>query len=99
MEKSKSLALLIRQRGPVRPRFFQQRKRSIDVGLDEIFGTADRTIDMAFGREMHNPHGAKCFKKVLDLRPVRYVPLHESISGLGCSTFQIVQVARVGELV
>ena len=73
--KAETLRLGLRQRAPIAERLLQQHERADDIGLHERGGPVDRTIDMAFRRQMQNDIGLEIgqrsafIARVGDIRP------------------------------
>jgi hypothetical protein len=54
MQQPKALSVLIGQTSPIRPHLFQQSKRTVNVGTDEIIGPANGAVDVTFGGKMYD---------------------------------------------
>ena len=65
---------------PMRQRRFEQDIGADDVGVDELGRAIDRAIDMAFGREMHDPVWIKACEGVSDCGAVANVRAAEMIA-------------------
>ena len=99
MQKAKPFALGFRQSRPVGSRFLQQTESAVDVGANEIVGTMNRPVHVAFGCKMHNSARALALQKgsyqvafddIALLKPVRRV--------LG-DGFKIARIPGIGQFV
>ena len=82
---------------PIGARSFQQMVGAGDVGLDEIAGTVDGTVHMAFGRQMHHRIRSMLGKDPVEGGAVADVGLLEGIVGALCHACHIVETGGIGE--
>src|SRR5437868_1667475 len=54
VEEAKLFLIFLRRVGPIGARFLQQAKGAVYVGADEIVGTENRAVHVAFGGEVDN---------------------------------------------
>ena len=80
-------------------RFFQQMKCADDIGLNEIFRSVYRTIDMRLGREIDDGAGAILSQQFFDQYRIANIALYKNMTRIAMKTGEIFQIARVGELV
>jgi hypothetical protein len=99
MQKAKTLSILDREGGPVRPRFFEERERSIDVRVNKIVRTADGAIHVAFGSEVYDRRGPVCIQGLPNLRAIRNICVNERIAPIGRHALKISEVSGVRQLV
>jgi len=84
---------------PVLPRSLQKPESANDVGLDEVLGAVDGAVHMALGCEMHDGAGPMLGQQAVEQRDVGDVAVHEDVARVALQAVQVVQIARVGELV
>ena len=99
MQEAKFLAVYLRERAPICPRLFQQCKCAVDIRADEIIRPADRPVDVALRREMHDGIGLMLFKQRPDGIAIANVAVNERIARIGDNARQIARIPRVGQLV
>src|ERR1700693_130005 len=99
MQKAERRALGLGKRRPVGTRFFEQAECAVDVGADEIIGAVDGAVDVALGGEVND--GARLFapQQVAQEIPIDDVALLEAIARVGFDGTQVVEIARVCQLV
>src|SRR2546423_4872539 len=99
MQETKSLALGRRKRRPVRPCFFEQRKRADHVGLDELARAVYRAVDVALGCEMHDRVRTMCGEQARDELAVRDIASYKNVARIVFQGCKVLQIACVRELV
>ena len=99
MEEMERFAIGFRKRQPVGARFLEQAECAVDVGADEIIGAVDGAIDVALGGEVND--GARLFapQQVAQEIAIDDVALLEAIARVGLDGMQVVEIARVCQLV
>ena len=83
--------------GPIAARRLEQREGADDVGLDEVGRARDRAVDVAFGREMHDPVGPELGDRLLHRSAVADVGMQEAVVRLALDRSQRRQVAGISE--
>ena len=78
---------------------FQQGQRAHDVGAGEREGIVDRTVHMAFGRQVDHSVDRMAGEQVAEQFPIADVALDEAVIGPVLDLFQVGEVARIGQLV
>ena len=84
---------------PVRSRLFQQREGPIDIGANEVLGSTDRAVHVAFRCEMHNRAWLVLFQQLPDETAIADIAVNEFIPPICSDAFQIVQVPRVSQFI
>ena len=74
-------------------------KGADNVSLDEIARTMDRAVDMALGGKVDDGAGAVLGQQSTNQRGLANVAAHEDMPHITLQTGEILQIARVGELV
>src|ERR1700722_6363425 len=99
MQKAKSAAIGLGQRGPVGTSFFKQREGSVDVRADEIVGAVNRSVDVALSCEMND--GARLFASEQSGEgfAVQNMAALETVVRVSFDCVQVVEIAGVSELV
>ena len=97
--KAKTLRLGLRQRAPVAERLLEQHECADHIGLDERSRPVDRTVDMAFRRQMHDHVGLEISERRLHRSRIGNVGSEETKARMILDRLQRVEVARVGQLV
>jgi hypothetical protein len=92
-------ARLALKRLPIAARAFEKIEGSDDVRLDELGRIVDRTIDVAFGREVHDRAGLVLVQELAHQSAVVDVSAHEDVLLIACERTEIVEVAGIGQLV
>ena len=64
LEKAEHCLFLVSQSIPIRTGFFQQAERAVYVGANEILGSVNRSIDMAFSSEVNDSARLVISKKI-----------------------------------
>ena len=92
-------AIGFRKRRPVGARFFEQVECAVDVGANEIIGAVDGAVDVALGGEVND--GTRLFapQQVAQEIAIDDVALLEAIARMGLDRTQVVEIARVCQLV
>ncbi len=80
-------------------RFVEEAEGSDDVGEDELFGTGDGTVDVAFGGEVHDGIGMMKLKERSHELRVFDAALHEDVRGIVFDGSKVAEISGVGELV
>jgi hypothetical protein len=84
---------------PVGPHRFEQAEGAQDISLDEVLGTVDGSVHVTLGREVdHDPRAVLGQQKV-DQVKVTQVALYEDVPRITLETGNVLEVARIGELV
>jgi hypothetical protein len=78
---------------------FEQAEGAQHVGLHEVFGTVDRTIDMRFRGKVHNCTRFVLGQQAVDEGAVADVALHEDVFRIALERREGLEVACVGQLV
>lgn len=99
MMKAEGRFRLAFQRRPVAARSLQQGECAIDIGTHELARAMNATIHMALGRNMHDGARLVRSQQRIDQRPVTDIALHESVARIALQRSQILQIARVSQLV
>src|SRR6266481_5248628 len=99
VEETERGAINFRKRQPIGACFFKQTECAVDIGADEIIGTVDGAVDVALGGEVNN--GARLFapQQVAQEITIDDVALLETIVCVRLDGTQVVEIARVGQLV
>ncbi len=97
--EAESVLLRARQRAPETERCLQQRERADNIGLDELAGSIDRAVDVAFRREMHHGVGRKALEQFAHPRRIGDVSANKGIARVVRHGCERVEIARIGELV
>jgi hypothetical protein len=84
---------------PIAQRLLQQDEGTDDVGLDEFARTVDRTIDMAFGGQVHHEIGLVAIEQRANASAVADVDLGEGVARMSRALRNRGEVRGVGELV
>ena len=87
------------QLAPVAARGFEQAEGADDVGGDEVFGTVDGAVDVAFGGKVDDGARAVFGQQAIHQRAVADVALHKAVAHIAFQRRQVGPVAGVGELV
>ena len=80
-------------------RRLEQHEGADNIGLDEGGGPIDRTVDMAFGRQMHHDIRAELLDERAHGRCVANINLLEPVASIFRHAGEIIEITRVGELV
>ena len=99
MQEAEGRTLALGQRAPVAAHRFKQAERADDVGLDEVLGPVDGAVYMRLGRKIHHRAGLVLGQQSSHQLRVTDVPLHKDMARIPLHTVQIVQIARISELV
>ena len=81
------------------PRRLEELEGADDVGLHEGAGPVDRAIDVGFGREIHDRAGSVLGEQLGDEGAIADVAVDEHVPGIRRDAGEVVEVARVRELV
>ncbi len=86
-------------RGAAHPGGFEQRERAAEVGLEHRRGREDAAVHVRFGGEVHD--GVRPFfgQQRVHQRRVADVALNEAVARVRGHGRQVLQVARVGQLI
>ena len=87
------------QRRPVAARGFQQGEGAVDIGAHELAGAVDAAIHVRFGGEMHDRARLVGRQQRIDQRPVADVARHKGVTCVALQALEVLQIARVGQLV
>src|SRR5258708_12214173 len=99
LQKSEILALrraLLFQAGP---RFLEQGEGAEDIGLNELGGPVNGTIDVAFRGEVNDGAWRVPFEEAPHQFPVADIPVDKHVLRVVLEGPEIRRIARVGELV
>jgi len=97
VEKPEGRPPLLGQSAPVVARGLEQCECPHDIGLDELTGTVDRAVDVAFGGEVHHRIGLVLGQKRGHQRSIADVAMHEHVVRVALQRRQRMQVAGVGQ--
>ncbi len=80
MQEAKRILLADREAVPICASRFEQRESADDVRLHEFAGPVDRTVYVAFSREMQ--HGARpvCSKQRIERRAIANIGMHKNVA-------------------
>src|SRR5262245_19611285 len=84
---------------PMRERGLEQDIGTNNIGVDEIGGPVDRTIDMALRRQMHDRVRIETRKNVGDGRAIADIGVAEMITRMAMNRSKRGKIAGVGQLV
>lgn len=99
MQEAEGITARVRQRFPIVAHCLEQGQSADHVGLDEGARAFDRTIDMAFGREVQHRVRLMFLQQASHERAVADVALDEDMVGIAFQRRQRVQIARISERV
>ncbi len=99
MQKAECGLLGAGQARPIRARRFQQTEGAVDVGRYKRTWAEDGTVDMAFGRKMHNRARLMRCQQLCYLRRIADVAFDENMLSVLPDCQQIIKIAGIGELV
>ena len=99
MQKAELPGCFSRKLTPIAQGLLQQREGSGDVGRDEVLRAVDRTVDMAFGRKVHDGVGPKLFENLSHGGGVRNVGLQEMIARIGPGAWNRSRIGGIGQLI
>ena len=99
VQEAKPRASLRRERAPVAQRFLQEGEGADDVGLNEVAWTIDRTIDMAFGRQMHHRVRLVFLEQLAQRRSLANALFFERVVRVAVSAGQRLEAGGIGQLV
>src|SRR5262249_40441277 len=84
---------------PMRERGLEQNIGANNIGVDEIGGPVDRSVDMTFRRQVHDRVGVKTRKNVGDGRVIADVGEAEMIMRVTLNRSERGKIAGIGQLV
>src|SRR5262245_3700232 len=87
------------ERAPMRQRGLEQDIGTNHIGVDEIRGPIDRSIDMTFRRQVHDRVGLKIRENVGDGRMIADIGLAEMITRMALNRSERGKIASIGQLV
>jgi hypothetical protein len=99
MNETEAVALRRWQPGPILPCRFQQLVRPADVGVDEGGGACDRTVHMAFRREMQHGGGPVFRQHRIHRGTIADVMTLEGVARVARDRVERARIGRIGELV
>src|SRR5690606_25169563 len=99
VQEAEVLARRALHAAPVAERRLEQGKGAVDVGPDELPRTADRAVDVAFGREVQDRARPVLGQQGGHALLVADVGLHEHMGRLLADRREVLEIAGVGELV
>src|SRR5712672_3388240 len=99
LQKSEILALRRPLLFQPDPRFLEQGEGAEDIGLNELGGPVNGTIDVALSGEVNDGARRVSFEEAPDQLPVADIPVDEHVRRIVLERQEICRVARVGELV
>src|SRR5882672_10314166 len=82
-----------------RARFLEQREGAEDIGLNELSGPVNGTIDVALRGEVNDGAWRVSFEEAPHQFPVADIPVDEHVRRVVLERQEIRRIARVGELV
>ena len=91
--------LLPLQSAPVFQRGIEQAERADDIGLDEGARPVDRAVDMAFGRQVHDPVDPLFAQQGQHQLAIEDIAFDQPVVGGVCDHLQAFGVAGIGQLV
>src|SRR5882672_8732751 len=96
-----SEVLASRRRLPFQPypSFLEQGEGAEDIGLNELSGPVNGTIDVAFRGEVNDGARRVSFEEAPHQLPIADIPVDEHVRRVVLERLEIRRVARVGELV
>ena len=74
-------------------------KSADDIGLDKIFRTVNRTIDMAFRSKIYDGIRTMFRQQLPDQITIANIALHKNMLRIARNTREIFQITGVGQLV
>src|SRR5262249_14828643 len=84
---------------PMRQRGLEQDIGTNYIGVDEIRGPIDRSINMTFRRQVHDRVGVKIRENVGDGRMIADIGLAEMITRMALNRSERGKIASIGQLV
>ena len=99
MQEAEILPRRAGQAAPVGARRFQQREGAFDVGANEFAGAMDGAIDVRLGGKMDDGARLPLGQQTVEQAPVADVAAHEGMADIAVERGQVLEVARVGQLV
>ncbi len=99
MQKSEILALRRPLLFQPDPRFLEQGEGAEDIGLNELGGPVNGTIDVAFRGEVNDGAWRVPFEEAPHQFPVADIPVDKHVLRVVLEGPEIRRIARVGELV
>ncbi len=99
MQEAESILLRQRRGAPVRQRALEQRQRADHIRLHERRRAIDRTVDVRFGREIHDRIGLVFVEQFRDEHFVADIALHEDMIRIVAHRLERIEIARVREQV
>ena len=78
-------------------RGFEHPQRAGDIGLDERFRPADRTVDVALGSQVGDRIEPLALEQLRDQRLVEDRALDEAVARVGLHRRKVLQIARIGQ--
>ena len=78
---------------------FQENKGAIDVGHDKAAGVGQRAVDMGFGSKVDNRIDVLAANHFPNLFGIADIALDENIARIIGYVLEVIQVARISELV
>ena len=79
--------------------FRSQEKGTHDIGLDEFTRTMDRAVDVALSGEIDHSTRTVLGQQLTDPCSVTDIALHKDMPPIALQTGEVLQIARIGELV
>src|SRR5712672_2330396 len=99
MQESEVLASRRRLLFQPHPRFLEQREGAEDIGLNELSGPENGTIDVALRGEVNDGAWRVSFEEAPHQFPVADISVDEHVRRVVLERQEICRIARVGELV
>ncbi len=99
VQEAEGLLRFARNDGVIGSHRLQQIEGADDVGLDEVAGAVDGSVDVALGGEVHHRAGLVFGQQAFDQSAVADVALHKGVVGVVLEAGQGFKVACVGEFV
>src|SRR5262245_4981438 len=84
---------------PMRQRRLEQNIGADHIGIDELGGSIDRAVDMAFRRQMHDGIGIKADEGVGNSGPVADVGATELVTAVTVNRVERGEIAGIGQFV
>jgi len=99
VQETESLFLVFRQLTVVGADGFEQAEAADDIGLDEVLGTMNATVDMRFGGKMQHRPGPVFGEQAGQQFAIADIAVHEPVAGIAVQSGQILTVAGISQRV
>ncbi len=84
---------------PVGADGFEHAEGADDIGLDKVFGTVDRAIHVAFGREVKHGAGLVFGQQAIHQHAVAQIALHKHMARIALQAGEVFGVTGMSEFV